>query len=180
MIGLTYLLFFILYIVLWRWVVKRTRAWAKRSNRNPRHWAIAAHAGMASLGHLLGVALEGADNERENLYEQLAKLRKADGFTKRVDKLKFVPTLSLVAQSGSDSTEGLAYRYALEQLNPFAVVGAADLYAPHNANSMLDADRFSEEYLADLAHMLSQLLNRNLIDGTLIGSVREYETRLAA
>lgn len=49
MIGLSYLLFFVFYITLWRWVVKRTRAWAQHSGRNARRWAIAAHLVMYSL-----------------------------------------------------------------------------------------------------------------------------------
>lgn len=49
MIGLSYLLFFVLYVWLWRWAVRRTRAWAVDTGHNPRHWAWVAHIGMYSL-----------------------------------------------------------------------------------------------------------------------------------
>ncbi len=49
MIGMSYLLFFTLYIALWRAAVRNVRAWAKQSGRSPRRWAWVAHIGMYSL-----------------------------------------------------------------------------------------------------------------------------------
>jgi Ca2+-binding RTX toxin-like protein len=58
------------------------------------------------------------------------------------------------------SVDGLAYRYALKELNPFVVL-AAD-YMPHNANGKLDfynaatrAGDLTDAYLADRAAMLA-------------------------
>ena len=56
-----------------------------------------------------------------------------------------------------DSKEGYAYRYALENLNSFAVVDTYpdhDLYDAHNTNGNLNAENFTAEYLSDRANML--------------------------
>jgi len=48
----------------------------------------------------------------------------------------------------------IAWRYALEKLNPFVIEGDEDLYARHNQNGELDLENFSEQYLIDRAEML--------------------------
>jgi Ca2+-binding RTX toxin-like protein len=66
--------------------------------------------------------------------------------------------LARLAQ-GSDA---YAYRYALKELNPFAVVGDNGLYAPHNRNGELDvydpvtrAGSLTPVWLGDRAEMLN-------------------------
>jgi Ca2+-binding RTX toxin-like protein len=58
----------------------------------------------------------------------------------------------------------IAYRYALEQLNPFSVTGDTGLYAQHNGDGHLDADQFSDLYLQDRAAMLSWVLKAQTDD----------------
>ena len=73
---------------------------------------------------------------------------------------------ALASKAGQDDAEGMAYRYALKQLNPFAVVGEATLYDGHNADGELDLydpatgeGNLSELYLQDRAAMLAWKLN---------------------
>jgi len=60
----------------------------------------------------------------------------------------------------AQGSEAIAYRYALKELNPFAIVGNNDLYSPHNLNGELNlfnpvtGTGLTREYLADRAEML--------------------------
>ncbi|MDH4321351.1 MAG: hypothetical protein OEV73_07605, partial [Desulfobulbaceae bacterium] len=67
--------------------------------------------------------------------------------------------VSLVGQSraqiASQAKTDIAYRHALEWLNPFVVTGNDSLYTDHNADGHLDANRFSDLYLQDRAAMLT-------------------------
>lgn len=60
-----------------------------------------------------------------------------------------------------DDANGLAYRYALVNLNPFAITGDASLYSSHNQNGELNAENFSSEYLHDRAEMLQWTIEHN-------------------
>jgi hypothetical protein len=84
---------------------------------------------------------------------------------------------SLVNLSQSDietqALNNIAYRYALVNLNPFAVVGANDLYDSFNLNGELDIfdpvtgdGQLSNMYLADRAEMLANLIYCNIHDTT--------------
>lgn len=72
-------------------------------------------------------------------------------------------TLATLAQSGPDA---LAYRYALKELNPFALLGAD--YGIHNQNGELtlakDGGELTDQYLADRAAFLSSVIDANLAD----------------
>jgi len=104
-------------------------------------------------------AVEIAKGDRNTLYERMAKLKLqisklGDGFS--VSRLSDVPDLA--AKAAADTPEGLAYRYALRELNPFAVVGFD--YGSHNQNGALDLysaanpNGMSAEYIRDRAQML--------------------------
>jgi pimeloyl-ACP methyl ester carboxylesterase len=79
---------------------------------------------------------------------------------------------SELAQIASqDTPEGIACRYALQELNPFAVVGAD--YSRHNANGELDlydpetgTGTLTANWLADRAAMHQALTLRNMTDDT--------------
>ena len=45
---------------------------------------------------------------------------------------------SLAGLAALDTPTGMAYRYALQELNPFVIVNSANLYDQHNANGDLD------------------------------------------
>ncbi len=89
------------------------------------------------------------------------------------DKLQAIPGLQLESLVAKDVSglSGLAYRYALKNLNPFAVTGNDTIYAQHNVDHLLDIYSASDEtgqltlqYLTDRAKMLSWLVLRNTQD----------------
>ena len=102
-------------------------------------------------------------------------------------KLANMPGLSLVSLVDRDPTElaaiahdDIAYRYALQHLSPFAVLGADQaateaLYASHNTNHALDLFNpttrtgLSDAWLSDRARMLSQLILANHADSHVAG-----------
>lgn len=59
------------------------------------------------------------------------------------------------AQIATLAKTDIAYRHALEWLNPFVVTGNDALYTDQNADGHLDANRFSDLYLQDRAAMLT-------------------------
>ena len=78
---------------------------------------------------------------------------------------------SIANTAGQDTPSGLAYRYALEQLNPFAIVTSVNLYEVHNTDNELDvydpstgAGTMTEQYLKDRAAFLSEVIKANLTD----------------
>ncbi len=71
----------------------------------------------------------------------------------------------------SPSSDGLAYRYALRELNPFAVLGAN--YGPHNIGGSLDLydaqtgqGAMTALYIEDRADLLAEKNTYGLADGT--------------
>ena len=82
---------------------------------------------------------------------------------------------TLVSKAQQPDAEGLAYRYALKELNPFAIVGAN--YTPHNQNGELDlfdpaagTGTLTDLYLADRAAFLTWK-NKTYTEDTDIGRV---------
>ena len=70
-----------------------------------------------------------------------------------------------------ETPSGLAYRYALEQLNPFAIVTNTNLYGAHNADQHLDlydkntgTGAMTEQYLKDRATFLTEVIKANRSD----------------
>lgn len=72
-------------------------------------------------------------------------------------------TLTTLAQSGPDA---LAYRYALKELNTFALLGAK--YSIHNAagelNLAKDGGEITDQYLTDRAQFLAGVIDANIND----------------
>ncbi|MCA3031494.1 MAG: hypothetical protein ING56_06090, partial [Rhodocyclaceae bacterium] len=81
---------------------------------------------------------------------------------------------SSVAATAKDGDQALAYRYALKELNPFAIVGDDRLYTQHNTNGELSffntangtgsTSGLTEQYLKDRAAMLFEVIKRNKDD----------------
>ena len=76
----------------------------------------------------------------------------------------------------SDTSNGMAYRYALYKLNPFAVTGSSALYGGINANGELTRydpatgqGVLTDQYLKDRAAMLSWKLQFGLDDTAPVG-----------
>ena len=107
---------------------------------------------LSALGAIYGKGYTSIETDRDTFYANLYDLQEAvAGKTGTV--------VSLVGQS-RDQLAGLAkadiaYRYALEELIPFAVTGNSGLYASHNADGHLDAEQFTDLYLQDRAAMLT-------------------------
>lgn len=110
---------------------------------------------------------------RRDYYEKLTDL---EGAIKANPSVTFssligVPTNELITRA--QAANGLAYRYALEELNPFAVLGPDSLYARHNADGTLDrfdpelpsSAGMTESYLADRVAMLAWKIKDYSADG---------------
>lgn len=71
----------------------------------------------------------------------------------------------------AQGSTAFGYRYALRELNPFAILGNNDLYAPHNANGALDlynagtrTGTLTADWITDRAKLLNAELVRNTQD----------------
>jgi hypothetical protein len=111
----------------------------------------------------------GTLDDREALYQRIYQIRDAipDGLS--VIDLTQLPASDLIAAAKQHN--GIAYRYALRALNPFAVTGNDVLYANHNENGKLDRydpetgeGSLSEEWIADRAAMLAWVIKLNSED----------------
>ncbi|MEJ1416216.1 MAG: putative Ig domain-containing protein [Candidatus Sedimenticola sp. (ex Thyasira tokunagai)] len=75
------------------------------------------------------------------------------------------------AEANADTSDGLAYRYALKHLNPFVILGDETIYNPHKNNGNLDLyhpennpNGMTPDYIADRTAMLSIHLQKNIAD----------------
>lgn len=107
---------------------------------------------------ILGPYAEGTvPNSRESLHAHLQELQTA---LAEQPARTIVPLTSLTRdQIASLAKTEIAYRYALEHLNPFTVTGDDALYAQHNEDGHLDAGRCSDLYLQDRAALLAWKMN---------------------
>ncbi|HZL95070.1 MAG TPA: calcium-binding protein, partial [Vicinamibacterales bacterium] len=122
--------------------------------------------------------VEGNDPRRAHFHEKLAELRSVIGASPvtTVSSLAGMSASELLTRA--QASDGLAYRYALKELNAFAVLGPDTLYALHNRNGQLnlftDAGSspagMTERYLADRAQMLAFLMQGNTNDTNVFGS----------
>ncbi|MDF1588649.1 MAG: putative Ig domain-containing protein [Gammaproteobacteria bacterium] len=95
--------------------------------------------------------LTGNDN-RDALYNAIYDME--SDIQQYAGAVNSVSTSDLANSAHLNNTDGFAYRYALENLDPFAITGDVNLYTQHNQNGELNADNFSEHYLADRAILL--------------------------
>ena len=110
-----------------------------------------------------------AADDREGLYNALSSLElliPTTGY--KIESLTDLPakTVASIAATPTESNTDMAYRFALKELNPFAIVGAN--YSIHNQNGELDLydattgeGAITNEYLEDRAAMLSWKIYRN-------------------
>ena len=108
---------------------------------------------------------------RNPFYTNLAAVRSAlNGQTYQIVSLINQPVETVKGNAVLSGEVGIAYRYALKELNPFAVIGAnysqfhnpgdLDLYNPVTGNGSL-----TPEYLADRASFLARKLEINRTNG---------------
>ncbi|HEB96696.1 MAG TPA: hypothetical protein ENI96_09745 [Sedimenticola thiotaurini] len=136
---------------------------------------------VESLGDLFGLGDPIAQDDREQLHGRILAIEQSAGYRRLQGASRLVPTASLAPAADTDTASGLAYRYALQQLSPFAIVADASLYDPFNTGGELLAAAFSEQYLQDRGDFLA-LKNRiglaDLASGSLDGEDRlEYSDR---
>lgn len=91
--------------------------------------------------------------DRETLYQNITELKQHANFIALEGNVNVVEVSSIAHAADLNNPDGYAYRYALVNLNPFAItgVGAASLYD----SQAFDADNFNDKYLQDRAEMLS-------------------------
>ncbi len=112
--------------------------------------------------------IDGGDqNIRNEFYQNLLTLqsRLPSGPVAYTFELLTSPSSTQSLATGADDA-GVAYRFALQELNPFAIVGAD--YSIHNQNGELDLydsqtgeGTMTEEYLKDRTAMLSWKIYQN-------------------
>lgn len=117
-----------------------------------------------------GFMVDGGSIEaRRDYYTKLVSLEKA---IKENPSLRFESILeksseAIVNLARDGDIDALAYRYALKELNPFAILGAD--YSIHNGNGELnlaeEGGALTRQYLADRALMLGYLSQYNLTNG---------------
>lgn len=112
---------------------------------------------MKPLFGLNSTPLATGNNERDELYKAIYSVRSAANSYQ--GQLTFQSVASLADHATADNAEGQAYRYALVNLNTFAITGSESLYTAQ-ANE-LKADNFTEQYLNDRSLLLSTINQRN-------------------
>ncbi len=115
-----------------------------------------------------------AIDDRDALYTRIQAIKDSVAFQQasgmlHIESLVSTSRDTLVAQAQT----ALAYRYALKELNPFALTGDDALYAPHNANGELDlydpttgTGTLTDAYLQDRAAFLTWANQANTEDKT--------------
>jgi Ca2+-binding RTX toxin-like protein len=102
-------------------------------------------------------------NDREALHSDRVALETAidqSGFAGQFRVIEAGTPSAMLAHALQSDAEGLAYRYALQALNPFVLVGPAALYERHNSHGELDLAADGEgsltiEWLRDRADFLA-------------------------
>ncbi len=127
---------------------------------------------LEDVGKLFGISKANQDTERtDEFYDELkTKLESFQTVSRfQISGLEGLSADALVAKSKQTDVFGLAYRYALAELDSFLVVpvgidGLVDrpamqaLYGQHNLEGALDLEEFSEEFLEDRARFLFEKL----------------------
>ncbi len=130
-------------------------------------------AAVDALGDLFGVGTKVGIGDRDALYTRIQAIESNLFYQQAGGLVDLVATETLSDAAALDNSDGLAYRYALEHLNAFAITGDDGLYAARNANGELDAARFTEAYLADRAAFLDLKNRLYAQDGDLLTNAGE-------
>ncbi|MEN8107728.1 MAG: putative Ig domain-containing protein [Pseudomonadota bacterium] len=112
---------------------------------------------LTGLGELFGVGLTWSSDEnqlRDNLYKNINTVQgtlSAYNSGLEVTSLAGMDAATLLALANPDVGGAAEYRYAIQQLNPFAVSGNNSLYA---GSGSLDWSAFSLDYWNDRSNLL--------------------------
>ncbi len=113
---------------------------------------------VASLfGHVLSWSPGDADQYRNDLYANISALETVIGPVTGslvVTSLAGQDATTILALANPDAGGAIEFRYALQELNPFAVSGDAGLYASSSVDGYLDWESFSLDYWNDRSTLL--------------------------
>ena len=132
---------------------------------------------LDSLRSIFGQFTLTAFGEREALHSNRVALEAAIDASGLAGQFRVVPAgppSTMLAHALQADAEGLAYRYALRELNSFVLVGPAALYERHNTHGDLDlatdgSGSLTSEWLRDRADFLALSIEksrRELPDGS--------------
>ena len=124
---------------------------------------------------------DGNFEARSSYYGKLIELSESDKFKEQAGKVTVKYFFDITEEDTLDpyqyddivelAKNNIAYRYALVNLNPFAIIGNDDIYSKFNQDGELDIfsldnpkGQLSEQYLKDRANFLIQLLYENIYD----------------
>jgi Ca2+-binding RTX toxin-like protein len=118
-------------------------------------------AALDSLGRLFGQTLTWTQGDeaqqRDDLYRNVSSLEALIapfGGNLQVTSLAALDAATLLALANPESGGAVEFRYAIQELNPFAVTGGPELYGSASRESHLDWSAFSLDYWYDRASLL--------------------------
>ena len=149
-------------------------------------------AGTDAVSTQSGDASDSAPS-RVDYHQKLTDVQEHSAFksaaqagTARIRDLTAV-SASTIARTATSGAEALAYRYALKELNPFAITGL-DYNSLHNSGDKQGAlelfkpadgtGQLTEEYLKDRAEFLSGLIKANIQDAVSIRGANTNTNKL--
>ena len=114
---------------------------------------------------------------RDGLYERIKAIQDSALYSNNKGELSVVSTAGVTDEAQTD----LAYRYAVVNLNPFAILGDDTLYAQFETelalyNPASRTGNLTENYITDKSYFLNQLVeyNRSDDDDTVSANSTEY------
>jgi Ca2+-binding RTX toxin-like protein len=128
-------------------------------------------AALDRLGQLFGHTLNWSEGDeaqrRDDLYKHVASLEsliEPYGGNLRVTSLVTLDAATLLALANPESGGANEFRYAIQELNPFAVGGNDGLYTVASQNGYLDWNAFSLDYWYDRSSLLEWKIRSNSDD----------------
>ena len=132
------------------------------------------------LAKTIGIDVPKSDGTRKQIFENVKTISDSIGATPGVYGILSVVGGNIASSALADDTDAIAYRYALQKLNPFVVIGAD--YSKFNGNGELDlynedngAGTLTKSWIEDRSKMLGWLLQQNQADQTYIESTQSLD-----
>ncbi len=130
---------------------------------------------LNSLGKILGYTLENTGSIKEylNSVVELTEFAKTkSGLT--LVSLSDMSHEQIIGSAQTEDASGLAFRYAIEELNSFVLSGEGLAYSALNADGYLDKSNFSERYLEDKVRFLKFKFEANSNESFTFFNTGEY------
>ena len=128
------------------------------------------------LGKALGIPLADSNASRAQIFDNVKALSDWRDKTPQTLGIKLIELSSAGTQAQRADADGLAYRYALANLHPFAVVGAD--YSARNTKGELDlynpvagTGQITDQWIADRTAMLAHVMYANAQDVAIPSSI---------